>query len=399
MNNVAQSLERAKTLLDMRRPADAERELRGLLAQEPQNALAHSFLAVALISQGDVMGAIDAAREGVQLAPDHWFPHYAAGHVYHRARQGDPALAAARTALSLAPEEASVWELVVRIHQMRGEWAYAADAARQGLALTPEDSDLASLLARALNMLGQTDQARETAARAVALDPESATAHLVYGWVLLTGGHPRPAADAFREVLRLDPGFGAARDLLVTSLKERNPLNRFLTRLRRRYRGGWWMVFLLPTVPPIIALFVLIALLHWAAWVAESWTVLRLARSRATSLLFEGTAARTALACCGLTVAGVVLLALGVGLGLDTVGTAGAVTMALVTPVQEATHTGSPAGRRILYGWAVLLALAAVAAVVSGTFVPALLAVYAALATVWIAAGVRHLFRSGDVLL
>ncbi|SDQ57582.1 tetratricopeptide repeat protein [Thermostaphylospora chromogena] len=398
MNSVAQSFERAKTLLEMQRPADAERELRGLLAQDPQNALAHSLLALALISQGDVTGAVDAAREGVRLAPDHWFPHYAAGQVYHRVRQGDPALAAARTALSLAPEQASVWELVVRIHLLRCEWAYAADAARRGLALAPEDSDLMSLLARALNMLGEADQAREAAARAVSLDPESATAHLMYGWVMLTRGDPRQAADAFREVLRLDPNLGEARDLLVAALKERNPLNRFLNRLRLRYRGGWWMVFLLPAVPPVVALFVLIALLHWAAWVAESWTVLRLARSRATSLLFEGAEARTALICCGLAVAGVALLALGVGLGLDTVGTAGATVMALVTPVQEAVHTGAPAGRRVLYGWAVLLALTAVASVLSGTFVPALLAAYAALATVWIATGVRRLFRSGDVL-
>ncbi|MGV9303096.1 tetratricopeptide repeat protein [Nonomuraea sp. NPDC004354] len=386
---VTGSLDRARTLLELRRPADAERELRGVLAREPHDTTAHAFLALALIQQGGVAEAVAEAHEAVRLAPDHWFPHYVAGQVHQRAGRPDEAFAAVNASLALEPQHAPTWELLARTHLLRGEWQGTAEAASRGMAIDPDDADLASLLAVALTMLGQAEPARAAAARAVQLDPESATAHLAYGRMALAFKDPGTAATAFREVLRLDPGFGQARELLVQALKERNPLYRLLAGLRGNFRGGR-LAFLLPAVPPLIVVFILIAVLHWAAWVAESWTTLRLARAKATSLLFEGVEARVAVACCGLVAAGAALLALGVVAGLGAVGTAGVAVMALATPVQEAVHTGSAAGRGLLYGWTALLVLAVVAAVVFASATTALLAVYAALATIWLAAGVRR---------
>ncbi|MGW0480414.1 tetratricopeptide repeat protein [Nonomuraea sp. NPDC003214] len=392
MVKAAGPVQRARALLELRRPADAERELRGLLAEEPEHAVGHALLALALAEQRRPGEAVAEAHEAVRLAPDSWFPHYVAGQVHNRARQPDQAIAAGRAALALSPEWPPIWELLARAHVLKGEWPLVAGAAERGLALDPESADLMSLLSLAQTALGQTRAATETAGRAVGLAPESATAHLVYGRAALASGDARVAADAFREVLRLDPGYGQARDLLVTALKERNPLHRWLSRVRRRFLGGWWLVFLLPALPPVIAVFVLIALLHWAAWVTEAVTVLRLARAKATGLLFDGGESRVALACCGLLVAGAATLVAGVVLGSDVLGTAGAAVMALVTAVQEAAHTGSPRGRAVLYGWAALLGLAAVASLVSGVWPIALLTVYAALATIWVAAGVRRVF-------
>ncbi|MFC4119115.1 tetratricopeptide repeat protein [Nonomuraea zeae] len=391
MVTVADPVQRARTLLQLRRPAEAERELRGVLVQEPEHTTAHSFLALALVQQGNVAEAVAEAHEAVRLAPDQWFPHYAAGQVYYRARRPDEAMAAIGASLHLQPEYAPTWELLARAHMLKGEWHRMADAARRGLSIDPQDSDLVSLLAMALTELGDAGQAQAAAAHAVQLDPESATAHVVYGRAALAFGDPRRAADAFREALRLDPGFGQARDLLVAALKQRNPVHRRLLRLRRGYRGGWRLVFLLPAVPPLIVVFVLIAVLHWAAWVAEAWTTLRLARTKATSLLFEGVEARVAMLSCGLALAGAAVLALGVALGQEALGTAGVAVMALVTAVQEAAHTGSARGRAILYGWAVLLGLAAVTSVIVAVPPVALLSVYAGLATIWVAAGVRRL--------
>ncbi|MFG1687056.1 tetratricopeptide repeat protein [Nonomuraea sp. NPDC049269] len=387
---VADPVQRARTLLQMRRPAEAERELRGALAQEPQHTTAHSFLALALVQQGNVAEAIAEAHEAVRLAPDQWFTHYVAGQVHLRAGRPDEALTAVHASLDLEPEYAPTWELLARVHVFKGQWPQAADAARRGLAVDPQESDLASLLAVALTGLGEAEQATAAAAHAVQLDPESATAHLAYGRAALAFGDPRRAADAFREVLRLDPGFDQARDLLVLALKQRNPLYRQLSRLRGRFRGGWRLVFLLPAVPPLIVVFILIAVLHWAAWVAEAWTTLRLARAKATRLLFEGAESRVAVLCCGLVIAGAALLALGVTLGQDALGTAGVAVMALVTAVQEAVHTGSARGRALLYGWTAVLVLAIVTSVVLGSASMALLGVYAGLATIWGAAGVRR---------
>ncbi|MEQ4715628.1 tetratricopeptide repeat protein [Nonomuraea sp. B19D2] len=390
--NVGESINRGKTLLQLRRPADAERELRGVLAVEPQQGMAQCLLALALIQQGRAGEAVAVAQEAVRLAPDHWYSHYVAGQVYYRANLADHAIAAAQASLAADPGQAAVWELLARGHMLKGQWRQMADAARRGLAIDPEVPDLVSLLSLAHTKLGEAEPARAAAAHALRLDPESATAHLVSGRAALAFGDPKAAVDSFREVLRLDPGFGSARDLLVTALKQRNPLQQTLSKLRRRYRGGWRLVFLLPVAPPLIAVFVLVALLHWAAWVSESVTVLRLARAKATRLLFEGAEARVALACCALVAGGTAVLGLGIALGLEAVGTAGVAVMALVTAVQEATHTGSPRGRKTLYGWTGLLVATIAVAVIAGAPVVALVSVYAELGTIWVAAGVRRFF-------
>ncbi|MBE1588502.1 tetratricopeptide repeat protein [Nonomuraea angiospora] len=389
--NPRESVLRAGTLLQMRRPADAERELRGVLAVQPEHFTAFSLLGLALVQQGRTAEAVSAAQEAVRLAPDQSYPHYMAGQVYLRVQRPDLAVTAAETSLAHNPESASTWELLARAHLRLGRYREVVEAARRGLAIDPQESDLVSLLAMAHVQLGEAEQARAAAANAVRLDPESETAHLAYGHAALAAGDAKTAAAAFREVLRLDPGFDPARDLLVTALKQRNPLYRVLSNLRGRFLGGWRMVLLLPAVPPLIAVFVLIAVLHWAAWVAEAVTVLRLARAKATRLLFEGVEARVALASCALLAAGVGVLALGIALGQDALGTAGAAVMALVTPVQEAAHTGSARGRRVLYGWTGLLVVAIVASVALGSTGVALLAVYAGIGTIWVAAGVRRL--------
>ncbi|GII57461.1 hypothetical protein Pth03_58500 [Planotetraspora thailandica] len=387
-------MERARALLELNRPAEAERELRGLLAQDPENVNGHAYLSVALTQQRRMPEAIGAAREAVRLSPDHWFSHYVAGQAYYRAGYPHEAVTAARACLALSPEHAPTWDLLARVYVYIEQWPQAADAARRGLEVDPENPDLVSLLALALTMLGDAVPAKETAARAVGLSPESAMAHLVYGRAQLAFGSPGEAARAFREVLRLAPGFDQARDLLVEALKWRNPVYRMLARLRGRFAGGWRMLLLLPAVPPLVAVFVLIAVLHWAAWVAEAVTTLRLARAKATRLLFEGSEARVAALCCCLLVAGAALLVTGVAAGQEAVGVAGAAVMALITALQEAAHTSAPRGRAVLYAWVGLLGLAiALSAILSST-TAALLATYAGLATIWVAAGVRRLFRT-----
>ncbi|SDH00601.1 Tetratricopeptide repeat-containing protein [Sinosporangium album] len=385
---------RAWTLLEMRRPAEAERELRGVLAQDPHHVTAHSYLGLALVQQGNAAEAVAMANEAVRLAPDLWFAHYMAGDIHYRADRPDAAIAAAKASLALQPDYAPTWSVLARAHLAKSEWAEVAEAARRGLAIEPENSVLVSLLALALTKLGEAEEAKAAAAHAVRLNPESATAHLAYGRAALAFGDPRGAADAFREVLRLDPGFDQARDLLVAALKQRNPVYRGLGRLTGRFRGGR-LVFLLPAIPPLIVVFILVALLHWAAWVTEAWTTLRLARAKATRLLFENVEARVSALCCGLVVAGAAVLGLGVALGLEAVGTAGVAVMALVTPVQEAAHTGSARGRKALYGWAGLLTVTIAAATALGSASAALLSVYAGLATIWIAGGVRRVLGRG----
>ncbi|WP_181019589.1 tetratricopeptide repeat protein [Nonomuraea typhae] len=388
-------LQRARALLDLGRGAEAARELYGVLAEEPEHPVAHAYLALALRAQRRYAEAAASAAEAIRLAPDHWFGHYVAAQVHLAAGQAGPALPAADAALALNPDWAPLWELRARILLSSGRPADAADAARRALALDPEDPDPAALLAMALTQLGRGAEALGAARDALRLDPESPNAHLALGRAELAHGDPARAAGAFREVLRLAPGFDDARDLLVVALKRRNPLYRALDRFRGRYRGGWRLVLLLPAVPPLIVVFVVIAVAHWAAWLAEAWATLRLHLGARTRLLLAGSEARVAVLCWSLCGLGLAALVAGIALGHEPLGTAGVAVMALVTPVQEAAHTSARAGRAVLYGWAALLALAAaVSAALPAGQTPGLLCAYAALATIWVATLARRLTRA-----
>lgn len=391
--------ERASTLLRLRRPEAAERELRGALARDPQHVVSHALLALALISQGAGDEALTEANEAVRLAPDHWYPHCVTGQVLFYAHRPSEALHAAQTALAIDQTQMQVWELLTRVHVDLREWGPATQAARQGLALDPHNSLLASFLAYALGSLGDKEQAMSMAADAVRRDPESSLAHLVQGRTALAFGEPRDAARAFREVLRLDPSMDQARELLVTALKRRDPIYRALSSVAGGYKGSWRLVALLPLIPPVFAVLILIALLHWAMWVAEALTTLRLSRGSYTRLLLQQRELRPAVLSCSVLVGGSALLALGVIVSHAVTVAAGVALLALVTPVQEAFHAGSPLARTILGGWAGLLALTITLSLALSVLLSAtdpmisivILAMWAGLATIWVATAVRRI--------
>ncbi|MFI6484375.1 tetratricopeptide repeat protein [Nonomuraea sp. NPDC050663] len=173
MTTPDEAVTRARTLIQLGRPEQAERELRGALAREPQHAASHALLALALVSQGHGRApeAVSEALESVRLAPQWWFAHYVTAQVLMRAGRLQEAQRAVETVLSQQPEYAPAWELLGRVMLKQGRWREAERAARQGQALDPEDADVALVLAVALEGAGDRAAAREAAGRAIARPP------------------------------------------------------------------------------------------------------------------------------------------------------------------------------------------------------------------------------------
>src|SRR5262249_40024958 len=63
-------LQRALVLLEQSRYDLAEKELRLALASEPDNAIAHGFLAMCLNERDEYAGATEEAEAAIRLAPD-----------------------------------------------------------------------------------------------------------------------------------------------------------------------------------------------------------------------------------------------------------------------------------------------------------------------------------------
>lgn len=267
----------------------AEREYRRALADEPDDALTHALLALALADQGGRDAeALAEAHAAVALEPDLAFAHYAEARVHLEAERIDAAERAAATAVRIDPEHPRNFMVLAAVHLGRRRWHDALAAADEGLALRPTHAPLLNIRAHALVSLGRKDEAGDTLRGALADDPENAATHANQGWALLHQGDRKAALGHFRESLRLDPEGEWARAGLAEALMARNPvyaamLRYFLWMQRLDGRTRWMVILggmfgyrivrtaardnpaLAPWLTPLIVAYVAFVLLSWIA--------------------------------------------------------------------------------------------------------------------------------------
>lgn len=221
-------LARAELLLAQSRPADAEREARQALAQDPHNASAHAFLALCCIQLNRGEDALQEARAAVGLAPTDPTSHRIHGFVLHRLDRQGEALAAVDQALRLDPNDADAHVLRSAVKLASRDWKAALESSESALALDPEHVEAANFRAMALTQLGRKVEAAQTVDYALHREPDNALSHANQGWNSLHQNNPRKAKEHFREALRLDPSLEFAREGMLEALKARNPIYRLM---------------------------------------------------------------------------------------------------------------------------------------------------------------------------
>jgi tetratricopeptide (TPR) repeat protein len=281
-------LDRAQLLLQQSRPADAERETLIALAEDPESARGHAYLALSRVDLNKNIEALAAAERAVALSPDNSFSHHIHAIVLHRLDREKAALAAIQEAIRLDPENEAHFGVLASIQLGLRDWSAALEAAEQGLSINPEDVQCANLRSMALVRLGRKEEAMQTVDFALERAPENAWSHANQGWNCLHRNDPKRAQDHFREALRLEPDLEYARQGMLEALKARNPVYRgmlayFLWMGRQSAKLQW--VFILGTMfglravrtlaeqrPelgvvlwPVIGLFYLFIYLSWTA--------------------------------------------------------------------------------------------------------------------------------------
>jgi Tfp pilus assembly protein PilF len=273
-------------LYNQSRYADAERELRGALAGEPDAPSEHALLSLCLVEQDRLDEAQAEAEQAIALSPDDAFAHYCRSHILRKRRRFTDAEASAREALRLAPDDPDYWAQLADTLQAQGRWKDALDAALQGLSHDAEHAACETCRALALTKLGKTAAAMDSVDAVLARNPENALAHANKGWALLHQQKPRPALESFREALRIDPTMEYAQAGIVEALKARNLLYRWMLayflRMSRLGNRAQWAVILVgyfgarslrnlsrerpelePWIAPILVLYVVFVLLTW----------------------------------------------------------------------------------------------------------------------------------------
>jgi len=279
-------LQRALLLLQQSRYDLAEKELRQLLAKDPDDAQAHALLAFSLVNQDKLEEAEDSARQAIQLAPDYPYCHYCLGVVKIQKDDLAGARQAAEEAIRLDPEDSDYHGLRAFIYLRAQRWQEALDAANEGLTHDPTHQACLNHRAMALVRLNRPEEAHQTIGQALQRNPENEQTHANLGWTYLHQGQHQKALEHFSEALRLDPNYDYAREGLVEALKARYFLYRWLlqfflwmSRLSPAVRGGlivgaYFLVKVLqgmasqhpevaPFILPIVAFYGIFVLLTW----------------------------------------------------------------------------------------------------------------------------------------
>lgn len=242
-------------LLQQHRYDLAERELRGILVEDPDLAEPHSLLAICIMQdESRLKEATDEAELAVGLEPDEPFGHYTLGHVWLARNRINEARQSAQLAIALDPYSAEYFGLLAKIELSNRSWQAALDAATSGLSVDPENSGCSHVRSIALERLGRSNEAVQSAREELSRSPESTMAHTALGWAALRSGNYQQAQESFREALRLDPSNEMARDGMIDALNSRSFVFRmvsgfhtWLSRFAAKYQfamilGAWFVI-------------------------------------------------------------------------------------------------------------------------------------------------------------
>jgi tetratricopeptide (TPR) repeat protein len=205
-------------------------ELDRLIREEPYHGLWFALRALVHCDQGRIEQALEDARIGREVAPDHPFVHYVSGAIALNQGEVIPAIQSAQRAQQLDPTYADAILLEARARAMAGQWPRVAHLAELVSQREPENEEAAVLatIARGVIRDGVLDEPAWTSV--VDRFPLNPVARAGSGWTHLTRGRIDAAQGEFEQALAIDPSLTWAREGLVLALKARNPAYALLLR-------------------------------------------------------------------------------------------------------------------------------------------------------------------------
>ncbi len=199
-------LEKIQHFIDIERYDLAERELRGVLALHPEEALLHVQLGWALEGLGRSDEAEQEGRVALQLDPQEVDAIILLAKLSLNAGRHRESEELCLSALQIDPMSPRNYLIYGILMQKTGHLDKAEKLLRKCLELAPENNHAHSILSTILAEKRQSRPAVAHGAYGVALDPDSDYSHAMLGHAYLTTGHPFKARTHLREALRIDPG-------------------------------------------------------------------------------------------------------------------------------------------------------------------------------------------------
>lgn len=214
--------------------ARAEQEFFSELKENPDNALAHTMIAMCKISMGKHKDALQFAVKALELDPELSYGHYVLAICYAKSHRTWLAMPAITEALRLDPDAPEYWGFKAYLHLclaskiLPNHAQSALDCAENGLKCDPADAQCMQMKVRVLLALNCKAEAFAALGEALALDPNDSESHEMRAWFALEGGKSQEARAFYAEALRLDPGSASARSGLLAAMRAKHAIYRFL---------------------------------------------------------------------------------------------------------------------------------------------------------------------------
>jgi tetratricopeptide (TPR) repeat protein len=218
---IASLLERAQQLIELKRYAEAAKELQAILSQDPNSPEALALFSICQAEMGNLDEAIKTIMYAISRQPDNDYNLYLLALFFFNQQKFDESEKAIKNAISFQPHTADYFGLLSAIKLNQKEWQQALDYANQGLTSDPDNLQCLNVRSQALFKLDKKDDAYHTIQHALNQDPENELTHTNLGWTLLEQGEHKKALEHFREALKINPHYDYAKAGLVEALKAR----------------------------------------------------------------------------------------------------------------------------------------------------------------------------------
>ena len=237
-------LERGRLLLTQRRTAEAEKEFRQALANDPHNPIVLALLAECYLDSKRFAEALELSQQAVGMGPTNPFLQYTLARAFFYNKNTVKAREAIHEGLRLNPYDADFFYLDAHIYFYEEKWEACLSAAEKGLEINPESVNLINLRAQALIKLNRKKEAAQTLDFALHKAPEDSFSHANKGWVAIEQDQYEVAIRHFREALRLNPESEFARAGLKEAIKAKNVFYRYILKYflwigKMNQRGRW----------------------------------------------------------------------------------------------------------------------------------------------------------------